>query len=55
MRMQGPWEAMLTFFEDAKLKDARLDLGMQGYPWERCSSLLCGLTVGEESTVGAMT
>ena len=43
--MQGPWEAMLTFSEDAKLKDARQNLRMQGYPWEICSSLLCGLTV----------
>ena len=44
--MQGPWEAMLTFSEDAELKDARQILRMQGYPWESCSSLLCGLTVG---------
>ena len=35
----------MTFSEDAKLKDARLNLRMQGYPWESCSSLLCGLTV----------
>ena len=43
--MQGPWEAMLTLSDGAKLKDARQNLRMQGYPWESCSSLLCGLTV----------
>ena len=43
--MQGPWEAMLTPSEDAQQKDARQNLRMQGYPWESCSSLLCGLTV----------
>ena len=43
--MQGPWEAMLTFSEDAKPKDARLRFRMQGNPWESCSSFLCGLTV----------
>ena len=48
MRMQGPWEATLTFSEDAKLKGARHNLRMQGYPWESCSSLLCGLTVLED-------
>ena len=36
---------MLTFPEDAKLKDARHNLRMQGCPWEGCSSLLRGLTV----------
>ena len=45
--MQGPWEAMLTFSEGAKLKDARQNLRMQGYPWESCSSLLRGLTVAD--------
>ena len=44
--MQGPWEAMLTFSEGAKLKGARQNLRMQGYPSESCSSLLCGLAVG---------
>ena len=47
--MQGPWEARLTFSEDAKLKDARHNLRMQGYPRENCSSLLCGLTVARIS------
>ena len=43
--MQWSWEAMLTFSEGAKLKDAGQNLRMRGYPWESCSSLLCGLTV----------
>ena len=43
--MQEPWEAMLTFSEGAKPKDARQNSRMQGYPWGSCSSLLCGLTV----------
>ena len=48
--MQGPWEAMLTFSEGAKPKGARQNLRMQGYPWESCASLLCGLTVALQSS-----
>ena len=43
--MQGPWKAMWTVSDDAKPKGARQNLRTQGYPWENCLSLLCGLTV----------